>query len=315
MEDRWAQMMQQLSNVRADTFLKAFWTSRHGRIRTRSLFDTFKKEYATAEQANSLSIDMLSTAEQYAALEVADDPIWTEYSAKTGETVRALAIVGSQQAYPVMLSTLAKLPGGEVERMLRLLEVVIVRYLLVGGGNTGRFETTCAILARKIYAGEVTTASAAVVELKDVFPGDDDFRRNFEVKQEEHNPKVQYFIRAIELELRRAAAGQMPGELIPGTLTVEHVLPKNPGKEWEEVLKHDATLADECTFRLGNLCLLTEINRKLGRSSFDEKKKVYAASDLITTKEIAGRSLWGRKEIEDRQKNLAKVAVAVWRFN
>jgi hypothetical protein len=30
MEDRWTQMMSTLANVRADNFLKAFWTSRHG---------------------------------------------------------------------------------------------------------------------------------------------------------------------------------------------------------------------------------------------------------------------------------------------
>ncbi len=79
-------------------------------------------------------------------------------------------------------------------------------------------------------------------------------------------------------------------------------------------MKHDPTLADEGIFRLGNMCLLTEVNRKLGRASFEEKKKVYSASKLITTKEIASRSLWGRKEIEERQKKMAAVAVTVWHF-
>jgi hypothetical protein len=80
MESRWAQMMQTLGNVRADNFLKAFWTSRHGRIRTRNLFDVFKRQYGDAEAANELSMDMLETSEQYAALETADDPVWARYS-------------------------------------------------------------------------------------------------------------------------------------------------------------------------------------------------------------------------------------------
>lgn len=54
MESRWAQMMQTLANVRADNFLKAFWTSRHGRIRTRNLFDVFKRQYGDAEAANPI---------------------------------------------------------------------------------------------------------------------------------------------------------------------------------------------------------------------------------------------------------------------
>jgi len=68
MESRWAQMMQTLASVRADNFLKAFWTSRHGRIRTRNLFDVFKRQYGDAAAANNLSMDMLETSEQYAAL-------------------------------------------------------------------------------------------------------------------------------------------------------------------------------------------------------------------------------------------------------
>jgi uncharacterized protein with ParB-like and HNH nuclease domain len=51
MEERWAQMMATLSNVRADNFLKAFWTMRHGRIRSVDLFSAFKKEYATPDAA------------------------------------------------------------------------------------------------------------------------------------------------------------------------------------------------------------------------------------------------------------------------
>jgi hypothetical protein len=43
MEDRWVQMMQTLNNVKADSFIKALWTSRHGRIQATNLFGAFKK--------------------------------------------------------------------------------------------------------------------------------------------------------------------------------------------------------------------------------------------------------------------------------
>src|SRR5206468_438178 len=40
MEARWTQMMATLASVRSvGNFLKAFWTSRHGRIRSTNLFD------------------------------------------------------------------------------------------------------------------------------------------------------------------------------------------------------------------------------------------------------------------------------------
>jgi hypothetical protein len=314
MEARWAQMMQTLGNVRADNFLKAFWTSRHGRIRTRNLFDVFKREYPSADAANDLSMDMLETSEQYAALETADDPIWARYSDRTRRAVRSFKIIGSQQAHPVMLSALAKFEPTEVERLLRLLEVGIVRYLLIVGGNTGRFETTCAILARKIYSGEVKTATAAHNELSSVYPTDDAFRHAFEMKEEENNQKAQYFLRQLEIEAQRVAQGQMPGELEPGTLTVEHILPKNAGTEWETVLTADPTIAEDCTYRLGNLCLLAEVNRRLGREAFSIKKTTYGASLLETTRALSAFNEWGRRQIETRQENMARLAVATWRF-
>jgi hypothetical protein len=213
-----------------------------------------------------------------------------------------------------MLSALAKFEPSEVERLLRLLEVGIVRYLLIVGGNTGRFETTCAILARKIYASEVTTATAAHAELANIYPTDDEFRHSFELKEEENNQKAQYFLRQLEIEAQRVARGEMPGELEPGTLTVEHIMPKNPGTEWEAVLARDPNVPEDCTYRLGNLCLLTEVNRRLARESFDTKKQTYGNSLLLSTKEIATHRAWGRQEIEARQADMARLAVATWRF-
>ena len=135
------------------------------------------------------------------------------------------------------------------------------------------------------------------------------------MKEEENNQKAQYFLRQLEIETQRIAQGKMPGELEPGTLTVEHILPKNPGSsEWETVLTADPTIAEDCTYRLGNLCLLTEVNRRLGREGFPIKKKVYGDSLLVTTKEVAACDEWGRRQIEARQANMAKLAVATWRF-
>jgi hypothetical protein len=316
LESRWAQMMQTLSSARSDHFLKAFWTSRHGRIRTRSLFTAFKKQYGDAETTNDLSSEMLEAAEQYAALETADDPVWAHHTDKTRAIVRSLKTVGSQQIHPVMLAALAKFSVPEVERLLRLLEVCIVRYLLVGGGNTGRFETTCAILARKIYAQEIKTATGAFAELKDVYPPDDEFKRTFELKEEDNNQKAQYFLRKLEIEKQRVAGGKMPGELEPGgALTVEHILPKSPGKEWEAVLKGDPEIHTDCLFLLGNLCLMTGVNKDIGRKGFEEKKKFFAVSKLITTKEVAAYQAWNRQNIQNRQQALANLAASAWRFN
>jgi hypothetical protein len=82
MQFRWVQMIATLSNVKATSFLKVFWTSRHGRIRTNLLFDTFRREYKDLHKAVNLSTDLLAAADQFAALESPDDAVWSPYTKK-----------------------------------------------------------------------------------------------------------------------------------------------------------------------------------------------------------------------------------------
>lgn len=274
---RWVQMIATLVNVKATSFLKAFWTSRHGRIRTNLLFDTFRSEYVKPAKAVALSSDLLAAAEQYAAFESADDQVWSAYSKETRTTVASLKLLGAQQAHPVILSGLERFSVSEMQKLLRLLEVCIVRFLLVGGGNPGRFEPACARLAERIFKKEIKTAKEAFAELKDkeVCPNDAEFEAAFRVKSERNNQKAQYFLKAVEKETQRQALGKMGNELEPAALTVEHILPKKPGPDWSAVLKTDKELVDECVARLGNLCLLTDVNEKLGNKSFAVKKATF----------------------------------------
>lgn len=325
MESRWTQMMSLLSNVKSDSFLKAFWTSRHGRAQATKLFGNFKREYATPDAAVALSKDMLAAAEKYAALETSDDPVWAPYSAEARETVRNLKLLGSQQVHPIMLAALDRFAPPEVEKLLRLLEVLIVRYQLVGGGRTGRLEIACARVARAVYMREisdtsgtrkVTSAADVFRELREIYPSDDTFGQDFARKQEESNQKAVYLLRAIERERRRREAGARAAENEPGALTLEHILPVNPGEEWSEIIAADDAVREDCIYRLGNMCLLTrDDNRRLGRAPFERKKAdVYSRSTVLTTRKLLDYSVWDRKAIEARQEHMARLAVSIWRF-
>jgi hypothetical protein len=104
--------------------------------------------------------------------------------------------------------------------------------------------------------------------------------------------------------------------LIPGTVTVEHVLPRNPGSEWKTEIAKDADLVEDCAFRIGNTCLLSgNINLKAGGKSFADKKKLLAGSDLLTTKAITKHTSWDRQNIDHHQAYQAKLAVSAWRVS
>jgi hypothetical protein len=311
MESRWTQMMATLANVKADNFLKTFWTSRHGRIQNPYLFESLKKQYSSADSVVDLSMDMLAASEQYAAFESPDDPVWAPHTTETREHVRSLKVLSSQLVHPVMLAALSKFSSHEVERLLRLLEVLIVRYQLVGGERTGTLEISLARLAKTIFDAKVTTASDAFKELKDIYPADSDFHAAFQNKQERSNQKAQYLLRGLEREERRLASPRMSQEEDLGTVTVEHILPKAPSPKWPK----DEVMLEEYLYRIGNMCLLTRVpNKDLASASFDEKKAVYAKSKIILTNQLATVASWDRQAIEHRQARMAKLAASVWRF-
>ena len=76
------------------------------------------------------------------------------------------------------------------------------------------------------------------------------------------------------------------GQLQPAVLTSEHILPQKPGRKRADVLQADPNLAEEYIYRLGDVCLLTEVNRKLGRKDFQEKRKVFRRGNLLTTQDV-----------------------------
>jgi hypothetical protein len=134
-------------------------------------------------------------------------------------------------------------------------------------------EIQCARTAKEVADGTVKTAVQARDSLKEVYVSDGDFRQAFTAKQERSSPKAHYILRKLEIEEQRLASSGGARIVDPGIgLTVEHVLPRNPGAEWEDVIKGDPEIAEDCTYRLGNLCLLGKSNKKIGRDAFARKR-------------------------------------------
>jgi hypothetical protein len=90
-------------------------------------------------------------------------------------------------------------------------------------------------------------------------------------------------------------------------ITLEHILPQ---AGWAGVSPQDVETHGT---RLGNLALLQATkNTDADREDFEVKRPIYKQSSFLLTSQIADRPSWGPKEIEDRQKTLAGLAVATW---
>lgn len=312
---KWTQMMGNLTNARGDDFLKVWWTSRNGRVQIPQLFSLFKSSVTDRDSAIAASADLFQASDMFSGLEVADDTIWGGFGEKARKSIKALKLIGAKQGHPILLSALGKFYQSEIEKLLWYLEVLFVRYQLIGGGRTGRLEIACAKAAQQIWAGTCTSCSGVMAAMKELLPSDSDFKLAFESKQERGSPKARYLLTCLENQAKsQSSGGGVGNELeVVGTLTLEHILPKSPDSSWTELQENDEFLREECTHRLGNMCLLTNVNQKLGSGAFEAKKSVYKASKLELTSSLDKYTSWGRSSIENRQKRMANLAAAYWR--
>jgi hypothetical protein len=314
----WIRMVASLGDRKADDFLKAFWTSRYGRIQKGSLFREISHKYSTNPQAMNLSQELKADVDLYAAYDLSDSEVWSEHSEKAREHVRTLSLLGGTQPQPIVMSALRKFDREQMEKLLHYLICLIIRYQLIGGGRTGRLELTIAKIAPSIATGALKTPAAIWRELVPIIPSDEEFMQDFQVFTETKMARARYILAELEMSRRKANRTNRKSELAPvsaGTLTVEHILPKNPSQEWKSVISSDSSIVADCVNRLGNLCLVDEsANRSLGSKAFKKKsEQLYQQSELLLTQDVAqDRDVWGRAQIDKRQRELAQLAVKTW---
>ncbi len=98
--------------------------------------------------------------------------------------------------------------------------------------------------------------------------------------------------------------------------SIEHILPENPTQEWEESFPRIQW--EMAIYRLGNLTLLSPAdNRRVGNALYSEKQAVYSQSAYMLTRQISDMAPeeWTPALLEQRQQEMARQAVAIWRID
>jgi hypothetical protein len=103
---------------------------------------------------------------------------------------------------------------------------------------------------------------------------------------------------------------------LPGTQlsTLEHILPENPTDAWVDDFPRERWEA--FIDRIGNLTLLeVSANRKVGNSSYAEKRHAYSQSLYALTRRIPeiAPERWTPDLLDARQRHMAQRAVHLWR--
>ena len=316
--NNWTKMVTTIGDRKGDDFLKAFWTSRFGRIQRGRLFKELKKKYDTKSDILELSKELARVAEIFGNLEVSDSDLWRQYSPATQEQVKTLSLLGAKQTHPILLAAIEKFKPDEVEKLLKYLVVLILRYQLVGRGRTGKLEIQSALISEGISSDKYRSAKSVWERLSSILPSADEFEDDFSRYVETKPALARWILRELEIQ---KWMDENPGKSVQTTpitdadlVNLEHILPKNPNQEWRQVLSDDSDIVSDCLNRLGNLCLLDKPGNKAeAAGGFAKKNPRYAKSEFILTKQIARDfKEWNRSAIDGRQKQLSQLALKRW---
>lgn len=102
------------------------------------------------------------------------------------------------------------------------------------------------------------------------------------------------------------------------SLTIEHVLPQTPTREWQQMVGEDLDAGEEFgqvheapVHTLGNLTL-TGYNSEFSNSPLPVKRPQLASSGVLMNQEIAKQERWGRPQIHERADALAERVISEW---
>jgi uncharacterized protein with ParB-like and HNH nuclease domain len=299
-------------------FIRYYWLSKYGVVREKELYRTIARELQKQSEVFDFLKSLREAAEIYSAFEKPDSSIWDSYDLALKNDIARLSLFKVSQCYSVLLAAKECLPDSLFPKVLRMIVIISFRYNIICGFSAVRLESAYSEAAKYIRSQAPKSIKPIFEQLDKakVYPSDTDFINYFEVKSVSGSNAAK-LARYILSEINSYYMGSKELVANPnGTeLNLEHILPQTPSESWlVEFPKTDKT---QYVYRLGNMTLLdSSVNRKVGNNSFQEKcSTAFSHSKLEITKEILNYSVWGSKQIEERQKKMAKAACQIWRLN
>lgn len=316
---RWSSMVAMIETVGDEdlllTYLRHHWTLTHGYTAERELAALVKDEVAGRQQAISLVGSLDECAQDYVGL---FNPLeYVGWSLIDKETRAYLFIITKilaiEQILPVLLAMLKNFASKEVKEGVKVLLSWSVRYVIAGSGGGGPLDRAYGQMAKEIMAGTVSTSAQMKKGIRAVILRTDaEFEQSFVQARVTKSELARYYLRALEAYRQNDSRPELAGITDDNFVyNLEHILPQRESPAWpipEQV-------AQQYRKRLGNMVLLgPSENARIGNKAFSEKRAAYASSPLLLTQEAGRFTQWGPPEIEERQKNLAKMAVKIWPF-
>ncbi|OCQ93177.1 hypothetical protein AMR42_12310 [Limnothrix sp. PR1529] len=304
---QWQQMISTVRMEKFPEFLRYYLSIEQPWVRRERLFKMVRASVKDGYQVFDLLDRLESYSSLFVALGNAQDDFWRETPANRAY-IRELELFRVKQAYPILFAAHGKFSDADFTRLLKLISVLSFRYTVVCGLNPSELEKIYNQVAIAIQNSEITTPKQVFEQLRSVYVSDEKFAQDFELLTVATRGQQKKLARYILWKLENDAANQ---EIVEESFSIEHILPESPEQDWLDDFT-DAQITD-MVYRLGNLTPLEPpLNRQIGNRPYAIKRDVYPTSAYRLTQEILAEE-WTPNALANRQKQLAKRAVHIWR--
>lgn len=312
LQRRWRTLVGTVRQERFPEFLRYHLLSEQTKIRSAQLFKIVRDGVKTPDRVFRLMDDLEGRAELFAAVSDPNHEYWAE-SPNAKAVIRELVLLRVSQMMPLVFTTREQFSREDFERVLKMLSVVSFRYNLVSARSRSELEPAYAKTARAVGDGSAGSPRSVFALLESIYGNDEKMRQDFSTLQLRTSGQRKRVVRYILAKLEAEASGR---DVDPDTDrgTIEHILPENPGAEWEKAFPSDDQEAHR--YRIGNVTLLERrLNRDIGNAPYSRKLEAYRESKYALTREIAETAPeeWTPEHLEKRQRRLAERAVQIWR--
>ena len=323
----WEQMESDLVRRPIPEFLRHFWIAKKidakgFNVREKQLYRMVAQEVKGKKAATLKLLKELGTsARDYA--KISDYSLWPDdaaYDASFETALNELRLFRVTQCNPILLNAIQCFSKHkDVATTFKTVVNFSFRYFIIGNQSPGNLERVSNGIAAGIRTKKLGTPSQVADEFRGINP-DTTFRADFALAvMPKARAKIARHTLAKLTNFMSKQSGRAGSEKITNPdakqVTLEHVLPQNPGNAWTSKFPNDVKPSDYI-YRLGNLTLLTaKVNRECADASFAEKERIALNnSSLDINRYFKAVKRWTNKEIEKRQAELANIAAEIWKL-
>ena len=314
-EKSWLELMSKIESENEGLlliYIKHYWFTHYYFVREKNneLFKSIKSDIKTSTAVTTFVNNLKNDVDLYLAIINHNSSLWDSYDNVCKQHIETLNYFNLEQYRPLVFSILKKFKAEEVKKSLKLIVSWLVRNLIVGAMGGGTLEKAYAEKAKAIFDEKIKSASDLRDSLSSIMPQDKQFKEQFKIATVSKAKNARYYLAAIENYKRDNNNPELLVNLNPDSVNLEHILPQNPEDNYPEFTEEQHASYYK---KIGNLTLMkTKENNDFNSSKFADKKLKFKESELRITNSLAKLPKWDVEEIENRQNELAELAIETW---